>query len=74
VAYRTVVITTAVLLGLYVLARQVTLPVVQHRDAYQPAELAVKAAEALALAVAILQTRRNGPLDRRGASLSAGLV
>jgi hypothetical protein len=62
-AYRTVVVSTAVLIGLYVLARQVTLPVVNHRDAYSAGQLAVKAAEALALALAFAHCRRQARLS-----------
>ena len=75
--YRTVVVSTTVLIGLYVLARQVTLPLVGHRDAYQPAELATKAVEALALGLALARSRRDVGFDgggRRPQRASAALA
>ena len=53
--YASVLATTLALVVLYVLARQVTLPLVDHRDPYLAHELPVKALE---LAVAGLSLRR----------------
>ena len=59
-AYRSVLVSTAVLVVLYVAARQVALPLIDHRDPYLWADIPVKAAELLAAGlalVALLNTR-----------------
>lgn len=61
-AYRSVVVSTAVMVVLYVAVRQFALPLVDHRDPYLLVDVPVKAAELLAagLAVAAL-VRAKGP-------------
>ena len=52
-AYRSVVVSTVVMMALYVLARQLTLPLVDHRDPYLLEDLPVKVAEVVAAGVAV---------------------
>ena len=52
-AYRSVVVSTVVMIALYVLARQLTLPLVDHRDPYLLEDLPVKIAEVVAAGVAV---------------------
>lgn len=53
-AYRSVVLSTAVMLVLYVAARQVALPLVDHRDPYLLRDVPVKAAELFAAGLAVV--------------------
>lgn len=57
-AYRSVVLSTAVMIVLYVAARQVTLPLVGHRDPYLLKDLPVKAAELFAAGLAVVALMR----------------
>lgn len=52
-AYRSVVVSTAVLVVLYVAVRQFALPLVEHRDPYLLSDVPVKAAELLAAGLAV---------------------
>ncbi len=59
-AYRSVLLSTAVMIVLYVAARQVALPLVDHRDPYLLTDIPVKVAELMAAglaAVAIVKAR-----------------
>lgn len=62
-AYRSVVLSTAVMIVLYVATRQMALPLVDHRDPYLVSDIPVKAAELLAagLAVTALLKARPAP-------------
>lgn len=53
-AYRSVLVSTAVLVVLYVAVRQFTLPLVDHTDPYLLRDLPVKATELLAAGVALV--------------------
>jgi hypothetical protein len=50
--YTTVALTTVVLIVLYFLVREVSVPLVDHRDPYRWTELVLKAAEGVLLVVA----------------------
>ena len=52
-AYRSVVLSTAVMVVLYVAVRQFALPLVDHRDPYLLVDVPVKAAELLAAGLAV---------------------
>ena len=59
-AYRSVLLSTAVMILLYLAARQVALPLIDHRDPYLLTDIPVKLAELLAgglAAVALLNAR-----------------
>ncbi len=66
-AYGSVIVSTTVLIVLYFLAREVTIPLVDHLDPYSFEEYPVKVAEGLAalLAVAALVRGRMGAGGRR---------
>lgn len=71
-AYRSVVVSTAMMVVLYVAVRQFALPLVDHRDPYLLSDVPVKAAELLAagLAVAAL-VRAKAPAVARPALAAA---
>jgi hypothetical protein len=56
--YTTVVLTTAVLIAVYFLVRETTVPFMDHRDPYRSSELVLKAAEAVLLVVATGRLRQ----------------
>lgn len=60
-AYRSVLVSTAVLVVLYVAARQVALPLIDHRDPYLWADIPVKAAELLAAGLAVVALLNTRP-------------
>ena len=60
-AYRSVVLSTAVMIVLYVAARQVALPLVDHRDPYLLTDIPVKAAELLAAGLAVVALVKAKP-------------
>lgn len=57
-AYRSVLVSTAVLVVLYVAVRQFALPLVDHRDPYLLEDVPVKAAEFLAAGLALVGLAR----------------
>lgn len=56
--YATVVLNTALLIGLYFLVRAVSVPFMDHRDPYKPSELVLKTAEIVLLVVATSRLRQ----------------
>lgn len=60
-AYRSVVVSTAVMVVLYVAARQFALPLVDHRDPYLLTDVPVKAAELFAAGLAVVAVVRAKP-------------
>ncbi|HUR23830.1 MAG TPA: hypothetical protein VMZ73_08165, partial [Acidimicrobiales bacterium] len=60
-AYRSVLLSTAVMVVLYVAARQMTLPLIDHRDPYLWTDLPVKLSELLAAGVATLALLTAAP-------------
>lgn len=60
-AYRSIVLSTAVMIVLYVAARQVALPLVDHRDPYLLKDVPVKAAELLAAGLAVVALVKARP-------------
>jgi hypothetical protein len=70
-AYRSVVLSTAVMIVLYVAARQVALPLVDHRDPYLLTDVPVKVAELLAAGLAVVALVKARPAPAR-APVAAG--
>lgn len=64
-AYRSIVLSTTVMIVLYVAARQVALPLVDHRDPYLLKDVPVKAAELLAAGLAVVAWVKARPAGRR---------
>jgi hypothetical protein len=60
--YATVVPTTVVLIVLYFLVREITVPFMDHRDPYLWSELVLKAAEGVLVVVAAGRLRRRPPV------------
>ena len=72
-AYRSIVLSTAVMILLYVAVRQVALPLVDHRDPYLLTDIPVKAAEVLAAGLAIVALVKARPAPAPvGTTLLAG--
>jgi hypothetical protein len=74
-AYRSIVLSTAMMIVLYVAVRQVALPLVDHRDPYLLTDIPVKAAEVFAagLAIVALVKARPAPASAPlGTTLLAG--
>jgi hypothetical protein len=60
-AYRSVVLSTAVMIVLYVAVRQFAVPLVDHRDPYLLSDIPVKAAEVFAAGLAIVALVKARP-------------
>lgn len=70
-AYRSVVLSTAVMIVLYVAVRQFAVPLVDHRDPYLLSDIPVKAAEVFAAGLAIVALVKARPAPA-GTTLLAG--
>lgn len=73
-AYRSVLVSTTVLIALYVLSREVALPLVGHRDPYLVEDVPVKLAEgfaALVAGAALVRARLPRPVAFIGTSRGA---